>query len=174
MIVEAHHDLFGHRRSEQLARRSQRLGASQVHEHDVPSRQQLGIRPEHGVDRGDLAAVRLQSQQPGPQGRLQGPHVENDPRGAPQREIAKNGIRDSQGGRQDDEVMFQIRLAPIVDSYHAGGGAGGVGHFHRKSLGGQELDEPTAHLAAAADHQRASTRPFSSGHDARVLLGRER
>ena len=53
-------------------------------------------------------------------------------------------------------------------------GSGRVRHLDFVALGIEELDEPAAHLAAPADHQRAPSRPLPLRGELRLLLGRER
>ena len=50
----------------------------------------------------------------------------------------------------------------------------GIRHLDRKALRGEEAHEPAAHLAGAADDQRAPPAAGAVRDHARVLLGRER
>ena len=52
-------------------------------------------------------------------------------------------------------------------------GAGRIRHLDREALGMQEIHEPAAHLAGAADHERALAAALAPGCDLRLFLGRE-
>ena len=62
-----------------------------------------------------------------------------------------------------------------VPALHARTGiARRIGDFNRESLGIEELDKPAAHLAAAADHERAPAGALPLRGELRLFLGRER
>ncbi len=115
--------------------------------------------------------MRLQRKQAGSNGRFQRTDVEDHSRRSPQSEVAQQRVRDAQRRGENNEVVFQVRLAPIVDPHHPTGRPGGVGDFHREALRDQKLNEPTAHLAAAADDQRSATGSRSARHHTGALLG---
>ena len=92
------------------------------------------------------------------------------PGGPPQRQIAQDRIRDAQRRGQHDVVVLEVGRAPVLDVRRAGRRARRVRHLDRKALRGEELDEPAAHLAGAADHQGAPAGARAAGSDARVFL----
>ena len=101
--------------------RLERCRMAEVHEHHVPAGEQLGVRTEHRVHRGHLAAVRLQRQQPRAQRRLERADIEDHARRTAQREIAQDRIGDAERRREHDEVVLQIGAAPVVDARDACG-----------------------------------------------------
>jgi hypothetical protein len=53
VTLQIHRDDFGHGRGKKASGGVVRLGHSQIHQHDMAARQELGIRAEHRMDRGD-------------------------------------------------------------------------------------------------------------------------
>ncbi len=75
------------------------------------------------------------------------------------------------GGGDDDEIVIEWTGAPVVERT---GPAGRVGDFHGEALRGQELGEPAANLAGAANHQGALSAAGAARGDAGLLLGSQR
>ena len=76
--------------------------------------------------------------------------------------------------RQNDEVLVERVLRPIRDVVEFRQSARRIGDRDVKPLRGEKVREPAAHLAAAADHQRAFAAALRMGRDARLFLSRER
>ncbi len=161
------------------ARGGQRLGVAHVDEDHVPTGQQLGARPEHGMQRSDLHARGLQRIEAAAQRRLQRTQVEHHAGRPAQRQLIEDHAAGAQRRRHDDEVehVQVVDLAPVISGGDAGRSTGagpGIGNQHVKSLRHQELHEPAAHLAGAADHQRAPAAARAVRGDAGLLLRGQR
>ena len=174
VLIEAHHRLLDHGRSEQIARRLQRLGMAEIDEHDMATGEQFGVGTEHGMYRGHPAALRVQGQQPAAQRRFQRTEVEDHTGRSTQGEFAQHGVGTTERRRHDDEVVTEIVVLPVGKRQRAFRRTRGVGHFDRETLRQQELGEPTAELARAADHQGTPAAALPLSRDARPLLRRKR
>ena len=90
------------------------------------------------------------------------------------RELLEDRRRDAERRRDDDQLVRQLVGLPVGAMRAGLERAGRVRDFDAVALGVQELDEPAAHLAAPADHQRAPSRTLPLRRELRLLLGRER
>ena len=131
-------------------------GVPQVDEDHVAAGQQLGVRAEHRVHRGDLAAVGLQRHAVPRAAGSSASRRRRPPRGgrrsARSRRIAS--VTPSGVATTMKSCSRSVR-APVLHAVHAPGTVPRVGDLDREALRAQEVHEPAAHLAGAADHQRA-------------------
>ena len=127
------------------------------------------------MQRGHLHAGCRQRGKSGTQRGLQRAKIEHHALRTPCRELGEDGVARPQRCGHDDEVEdIEVgKLAPVIHAGDAVGSGLQIGDLYFKALRDQELHEPPAHLAGAADHQRpASAAGAVRGH-AHLFLGGE-
>ncbi len=174
MLLELHVDQLGHRLGEQLLGGRRGLLAVDVHEDDVPARQQPRARAEHRVNRRDAPAGADQRAQRLAQRRLQRAYVDYEAARTALGERLEDLGRGLERRGDDDEIVVDLERAPIVDARERQRGPCRVGERDLVSLRGEKTREPPAHLARAADDQRALAAAVRAGLDTAALLRRQR
>ena len=140
----------------------------------MPAAQQFRRGPEHRMDRGDVGAGCAQRFDATPQGALERADVEHHAR----RRALGERLEDPGGGAQlrgdDHELVIERLLREVIDEPTALDGPRRIRDIDRESLRRQKPHEPAAHLATAADHQRALPAAVAGRRDAFAFLHRER
>ena len=125
------------------------------------------------MQRGDAAAGACQFGQAVTQRRLQRPYVEDQSLRLQDGQLRQNPAGHGERRGDDDYVEVDARVGPVRETPGPVFDAG-VCDRRGESLRREELGEPAAHLAAAADHEHAAAVALALGDDPVSFLAGER
>src|SRR3954470_4563780 len=121
------------------------------------------------MDGGYFAARGDEPPKPCSQRALQRADVDDQALGPMLGKLEQDSAGDLHWSRDDDQIVLQLRAGPIRDSRIRARRVARVRNLHREALRGEELAEPRAHLARAADDQRTFARAARLRGDACLL-----